>query len=255
MQVPYPQRIGTIATGLSRLWVASGRSVKCPRMMPRHVAAALPFGWLVACGPVAPQQPAIPAAFSCESAPASLGHASARLIACEPLPHLPEIVQVALEEPGPPPARLSFTVHVEAGVARPSSGGPELAAFLDALPPERRVQLTLADVNGLLRAFSAFPEPFGPRDWNFDLPDVGRSSFTPTPFALVLYTAVPPPPEKVPNEPALFRGVLSEEGGALGWVISERSASGVWEPGAHQPLAAEAPPVVTSSQPDPSGRP
>jgi hypothetical protein len=160
-------------------------------------------------------------------------------MACDPLPGLAEVVQVALEEPGTPPQKLSVTVLVEGGKAQPAAGGPALGAFFDSLPPERLSRLTMADVNGLLRAFGAFPERFGPRDWNFDMPGIGRSSFSPAPFTLVLYTSVPPPPDKVPNDPEVYRATLTRDAGVYAWVIEQRAADGAWERRAREPLMAE----------------
>lgn len=197
---------------------------------------------LLACGLL---EPKAPPPFTCDNAAEGLGRPKATVIACDPLPHLPEVVMIALEDAG---ARETFAVVVKDGRPLPARGGPALATFLDSLGAERTKALEMGDINGLIRAFDAFPSGFGPRDWNFDMPDIGRSSFTPSPFTLTLLALLPPPPENATAPPEIRRATLSADGG-WAWRVERRQPDGAWAPIATQPLASltSSPPPATTT--------
>lgn len=175
-----------------------------------------------------------PPPFTCATAAASLGHPDANVSACDALPHVPEVVQVALEAPDLPGGRLTTTVIVHEGKVTTGSGGAALSTFLAALPPDRQKALTMQDINGLLRAFAAYPEGFGPRDWNFAMPGIGTSSFQPEPLRLVLYTGKPPAPDAADPSPLVSRATLT--GPPYVWTLERRQPDGTWTPGGQRGL-------------------
>lgn len=189
--------------------------------------------------------PTTPPPFTCATAAAALGHPDAKVAACDPLPNLPEVVQVALEAPDLPGGKTTTTVVVRDGVATANAGGPALAAFLGALPADRARTLTMQDMNGLLRAFSAFPEGFGPRDWNFAMPGIGTSTFQPEPLRLVLYNGQPPAPDAADPNPIVRRATLS--GPPYLWTMERRLPDGSWTTGGERPL--DAPPAAPPGAP------
>lgn len=197
-------------------------AVRYPGPMPRRSFAPLLLlaALLVAaCGTAPPAAPTGP--FACEDAGARLGYPDAVVAACGTLPNLPDVYQVALDGPTVPGGHLVRTLVVAHGEPVSAHGDSALRSYLAALPPDRRRALTMEDVTGLLRAFDAFPMGFDHHSWNFDTPGVGRSSFTPEPFELVLYAAVPP-------QPLYLRARLGEDAGRWTWRIEGRSADGQW---------------------------
>lgn len=185
--------------------------------MPRCSPALLAL--LAACTGGAPAAPTGP--FACEDAGARLGYPEAVVTACSTLPNLPDVYQVALDGPTVPGGHLVRTLVVAHGQPVSAHGDSALRSYLAALPADRRRALTMEDVTGLLRAFDAFPMGFDHHSWNFDTPGVGRSSFVPEPFELVLYAAVPP-------QPVYLRARLAEDAGRWTWRIEGRSPDGQW---------------------------
>lgn len=197
----------------------------------------------LACGdpPPAPEAPAPtepaatvaagpPPPFTCADAAAALERPQARVAACSSLPNLPEVFQVALHDPADAATAQTLAVLVRDGRPQVATGPAGLFAFVDGLPAERRAALTMADINGLLRAFDAFPEGFGARDWNFDMPGIGRSSFTPEPWRLVLYRTEPPPPSDPAGPARHHRATLTRAPWA--WLLETRQPDGAWAPAA-----------------------
>lgn len=173
---------------------------------------------ILACSPPAPPAPA---PVACAVTAAAVGVPEGRIEDCSPVKGFPEILQVRVDGKG-------HTVVLRGGAVDPARGGAALAAFLAGLPPERAAALDLPAMIALLRAFEAFPPDVDPTSAGFDLPDVGTSHFTATPFLLVLYNGIPP-------EPRFVRVTLA--GAPLAWTREERQADGRWVVARTWPLA------------------
>ncbi len=130
--------------------------------------------------------------FTCANAASQLGHPNATVEGCDPAPHLPEILQVALKG-GDLQKTTIIAVHLADGKRDPSTGNAALATFLDGLGA-RRDALTMPDMIAVLRAFNSFPKGIDGSSSMFDMPNVGKSSFVATPFVLELYNGDPPNP-------------------------------------------------------------
>lgn len=187
--------------------------------------------FLLACDR-APDPPPVPERFSCEVAAAWLGHPQSRVVACDPVSGLPELVEVALEGPDIPGGRLSTTLRFEGETRRTEVGGPAMAAWLAALPPERVAELDLPRMMAVLRAFQAFPPGFDGRSAGFAMPAIGTSSFSPAPFRLVLYTGLAP-------EERFLRATLVGREVPWAWTMEERAADGSWAVVGGEALSAE----------------
>ncbi len=181
-----------------------------PALLPALLSSSL-FS-LPACTEAGPS-------FTCGDAAAALGHPSAQVEACDAAPHLSDVYQVALSG-GDLLGRQVYGVYVVDGKVRPDTGNAALSAFLDGLGP-RAAALNVLDMIAVLRAFQAFPTGFDPSVSMFDLPDVGTTRVTATPFRFEMYNGRPP-------EPGFIKATL--EGPPWVWTLAEMGEPAVGAP-------------------------
>jgi len=138
--------------------------------------------------PTAPApQPAAPTRFTCENAAEALSRPSWSVYACAALPGVTGLYAMTLESPEG--AREGRLVPVGAdGLVVSDTGMAAAGAWMrEQGLLDNPAALTLQGLTNALEAFGGWPEPFDMQARDFDVPDVGASSFTADPFRLTLY--------------------------------------------------------------------
>jgi hypothetical protein len=118
------------------------------------------------------------------SAPALVGHPDAAVERITPYPHLRDLVAVKLSG-GDLPHATVFLVALRDGQPIDERGEAAAARFLGDAGDALRAA-TLDEIESAFHHFGAWPPGFDRNSAHFDKKGVGRSSYTGSPFELVL---------------------------------------------------------------------
>ena len=192
----------------------------------QHVSGRtrVPRGIGAGCRPLGPA-PGSVVWFGCQNANVALGHPEATIRSCAEMPHLPGVFRVQLHDPV-----VSRVVVTDAEGAVETRKGPAAASeLLVRARVERRSDLTMNELVIALDALGGLPDGFAPEAMDTNVPDVGRSSLSTTPFRLALIRQLPGPQGGGDVRPEFERATLSRGAAGWRWVI-ERRSEGTWVP-------------------------